>query len=196
MPRQHLSHLYSTVIMLALRVKRIRAELTSWLAMSTTLKVSNGDLFIDSVLGQPQLIAGVEKCSQDIACVLMTEYIQSTRHADSMPRAFGSELATLNTPVQYSGLIGRPMVQRKIQEAIQRLEDLQNKDPYITDDEKIKGITKLNVQQLSDGDFVYWLECEVQSGNTTPSVTNLTPVSLDHQFPLTSGIATSVRNAR
>ena len=163
--------------------------------MSTTLKISNGDIYIDPVLGQSQTVSGVTKCSQDIAAVLMTDLIQKNRSGQALPRAYGSELATLTTPAQYSGLIGRPMVQRKIQEAVQRLEDLQNQDPAVTADEKIKTISKLTVQQLgTGGDFIYWLEVQVSSGSTTPPITNLQATQLDHQFPLTSGISSAKRN--
>lgn len=162
--------------------------------MSTTLKISNGDIDIDSVLGQAKTIDGVVKCSQDIAAVLMTDMRQSNRSGQQLPRAYGNELATLKTPLKYSGLIGKPLVSRKIQEAVQRLEDLQTKDPNITADEKIKTISKLIVEGLNSTDFIYWLEVQVSSGNTTPSISNLEAVKLDQQFSMTSGIPGTVRN--
>ncbi len=156
--------------------------------MSTTLKYANGDLFIDQVTGKARTVTDIEKCAQDIAQVLMTNKKQpANRATKAFPMAYGSELATIEQPTFFSGLIGKPMVARKIQEAVQSLMDLQDIDPNITDGEKIDHIGRLIVETYGPTDYLYFIECVVKAGATTPAVTNLQAIAVDHQFPMTSG---------
>ncbi len=157
--------------------------------MSETLKVSNGDLFIDPVTGRFALIDGPEKAGQDVAECLMTLVKQSNRSGAVFPRNYGSELATIGTsaPTLYGGAIGKPLVAAKVQEAISRLQSAQGSDPNITDNERITAIQQLLVEQTGQADFVYYLQLGLASGDLA-EVTSLTPTALDHQFPLTGGL--------
>lgn len=159
--------------------------------MSSTLKISNGDIEIDAVTGMAAKVSGIEKCSQDMANVLMTERNQPAqkRTTSTLPRAYGSELATLNVPVFFSGL-GEPLVSRKIQEAVQSLMAMQASDPNVTDDERISDIVRLVVQAIGYDDFLYFVQVRVASGQTSPPAHNLEAAKLDHQFPVTSGVVT------
>lgn len=156
--------------------------------MSTTIKISNGDIDIDEVTGGATLITGVNKCGQDSANVLMLNRKQTNRSGKLFRRAYGNELASLQTPTFFSGVIGKPLVAQKIQEAVQSLIDLQDVDPNITDDEHIDHIGKLMVESLDVTDYIYFVELIVRSGNTSPAVSNLEAVKLDHQFAMTSGV--------
>jgi hypothetical protein len=155
--------------------------------MSTTLKVSNGDLDINEVTGMPSLISGVDKCSQDVAEVLMIDRKQTNRSGRAFRRAYGNELASLQTPMFFSGLVGKPLVARKVQEAIQSLIDMQDQDQNVTDDEHIDNIGRLMVEALDTTDFIYFVEVFVRSGSTVPPVSNLQEVKLNHQFALSGG---------
>ena len=155
--------------------------------MSTTLKVSNGDLDIDEVTGMATVIEGTTKCAQDVANVLMTELIQKNRSGTTFRRSYGSELATLQTPTFFSGTIGKPLVSRKIQEAIHTLIDLQSLDGNVTDDEAIDHIGRLIVEALDVTDYIYFVEVFVRSSAPVPPISNLEAVKLDHQFALSSG---------
>lgn len=154
--------------------------------MSTTLKMADGDLFVDQVTGRPRAISGVEKCVQDVAEVLMTALNQSGRAGRLFPRAYGSELATLDGPTRFSGILGKPLVARKVQEAINRLIDLQEQDPYLTGAEHIVAISRLIVEQFSTTDFAYFVQVDVADGRATDTVTNLGAIALNHQFPVSS----------
>ena len=156
--------------------------------MSSTLKWSNGDIDISAVTGQPTVITGVEKCAQDVAEVMMLDRKQTNASSAAFPRAYGNKLASIETPVFFSGLIGKPLVSRKIQEAIQTLIDAQNNDPNITPDEHIINISRLLVESLNVTDYIYFVEVTVESGSPVPGVSNLEATKLDHQFALTSGI--------
>jgi len=159
--------------------------------MSSTLKVSNGDLYIDEVTGQPSLIDGVEKCSQDVAEVLMTDLLQKNRSGLTFRRSYGSELASLNTPTFFSGNFGKPLVGRKIQEAIQTLIEMQGLDSNVTDDERIDRIGRLAVEAIDASSYIYFVEVIVKSESPVPSVSNLEAVKLDHQFALPSAMVGS-----
>lgn len=158
--------------------------------MSTTLKISNGDIDIDEVTGAATEITGVDKAGQDVANVLMIDRIQpkTSRSAAAFRRTYGNELASLQTPTFFSGAVGKPLVAQKIQEAIQSLIDLQDVDPSITDDEHIDHIGRLLVESLDITDYIYFVEVIVRSGNTSPAVSNLQAVKLDHQFAMTGGV--------
>jgi hypothetical protein len=154
--------------------------------MSTTLKMADGDLFIDVVTGRPKTIAGVEKCVQDVAEVLMTSLSQPGRAGRLFPRAYGSELATLDGPSRFGGLLGRPLVARKVQEAINRLIDLQESDPYLTAAEHIVAIRRLIVEQFGATDYAYFVQVDVADSSATQTVSNLGAIALNHQFPVGS----------
>lgn len=166
--------------------------------MSTTLKISNGDIDIDQVTGAASVINGVDKCSQDVAEVLMIDRIQpkTSRSAAAFKRSYGNELASLQAPTFFSGVVGKPLVAQKIQEAIQSLIELQDADPNIDDAEHIDHIGRLLVEQLDVTDYIYFLEVVVRSGGTVPTVTNLSAVKLEHQYAMTSGAVDVPDNAQ
>jgi len=138
--------------------------------MSTTLRVFDGDIFLNSA-GRSESISGADKATQDIAEVLMTPL-------DSA-RDYGSELADLNIPAAVEVFVGKSLVSRKIDEAIQRLKHLQEKDPYATDDETIDSINKLIVDSMGSGDFVFWVSVWLKNRQSTSD--SILSVSLRHQ---------------
>jgi hypothetical protein len=160
--------------------------------MSTTLRVVNGDIWISPNTGQPEVISGMAKCSQDLAESLMTQYPQpaGNRSAEAFSRAYGSELASIDTPPFYVGITGKPLISKKIQESIQRLQIMQQSDPSVTSDEKIESINQIAVEQFNLTDYFYFVRVLVQSGSFVDA-NNLTPVQLDHQFPFSSDVSSA-----
>lgn len=152
--------------------------------MSTTIKISDGDIDINNVTGKATLVRDSAKCSQDVANVMMLD-----RSQPNVPfkRAYGNELASLQNPVFFSGLVGKPLVGQKIQEAIQSLMDFQDADPNITPSEHIDHINRLTVDQFGVTDFIFYVEVAVKSGDTIPPVSNIEAVRLNQQFPMSSG---------
>ena len=147
----------------------------------------NGDLFIDSGTGKSQTITGPEKCSQDIGEVLLTLLIpeKSSRSYTAFGRDYGSELPYIQAPMQFSGLVGRPLISKKIEESITRLKQFQHKDTQSTSDERIAKITQLNVQQRNTTDFIFNLVVELEGG-TAVQLQKMSPASFDHLMIRTS----------
>lgn len=137
--------------------------------MSTTIRMADGDIYINSA-GRSETIEGTDKCSQDIAEVLMTEVAE---------RDFGSELASLTIPEPVQVFAGRALISKKVDEAIQRLRRMQQQDPYITADEQIERISRLVVEQFGPTDYVFWVNVVLR--NTTVTSDQLLGVSLRHQ---------------
>lgn len=158
--------------------------------MSETFRISDGDLWVDPVTGRLALIDGIEKCSQDIAEAIMVDSQQSNRSGVAFSRPLGSELARVGTerPLLFGGVIGKPMVAKKVQEALVRLQTMQGRDPNITPEERIASISRLVVEALNVTDYIFFVECMVESGDRAIAH-NLRPTSLNHQFPMTGGVA-------
>lgn len=156
--------------------------------MSTTLKISDGDIDIDQVTGLSTVISGPEKTSQDVANVLMINRRQpsSSRSATAFNRAYGNEIADLKTPTLFGNIIGKSLVAQKIQEAIRSLMELQDSDPNITDDERIQTIGRMIVESTGATDYIYYVET-ILKGSTRAQTSNLKAVRLEHQYALTSG---------
>lgn len=138
--------------------------------MSTTIRMADGDLFINSA-GRAETISGADKASQDTAESLLTPL-------DGL-RDFGSELADLNVPEPVRVFAGRAIISKKVDEAIQRLIRLQNSDTQSTADERIEKINRIIVNQINGTDFVFWVSLLLE--DQTVLSDQLLGVSLRHQ---------------
>lgn len=143
--------------------------------------MADGDIAISDSTGKPQLISGAAKASQDLAEILLTPLVPDVQNRSSVafPKDYGSELASLATPVQFGGLVGRPLVTAKISECVTRLQNLQKLNPQTTSDELIESISRLLVDAVNPTDFIFFLEVNLATG-TTVELSKLTPVKLDH----------------
>ena len=141
----------------------------------------NGDLFIDVSTGKSQTLTGPEKCSQDLGEVLLTLLIpeKESRSYTAFSRDYGSELPYIQTPMQFSGVVGIPIISKKIAEAVSRLQQSQKRDPNSTPDERIDSITRLAVEQRGTNDFLFFLEV-VLEGGTALQIQKMSPTHLDH----------------
>lgn len=138
--------------------------------MSTTLRMADGDIFINSA-GRAETVTGANKSSQDIAEVLLTPL-------DGL-RDYGSELQDLNVPEPVRVFAGRALISKKVDEAIQRLIRSQQRDTESTADERIDRINRLIVEQINGTDFVFWVSVLLE--DDTVLTDQLLGVSLRHQ---------------
>jgi hypothetical protein len=138
--------------------------------MSTTIRMADGDLYINSA-GRAETITGADKAAQDLAEVFMTPL-------DGL-RDYGSELASLDIPPQISVFAGKALLSKKVDEAVQRLKRKQEADSYVTDDELIESINRLVIDQFGPGDFVFWVSVLLR--DQTVSNDQVLAVSLRHQ---------------
>lgn len=138
--------------------------------MSTTLRMADGDLFINSA-GRAETVTGANKAAQDIAEVLLTPL-------DGL-RDYGSELQDLNVPEPVRIFAGRALISKKVDEAIQRLIRFQQRDTQSTADERISRINRLIVEQINASDFVFWVSTMLE--DETVLTEQLLGVSLRHQ---------------
>lgn len=130
--------------------------------MSKTLKISNGDIVISSVTGRPVTISGIDKLKQDII-EFFTIYIQ--------PSGFGSGLEQLIGATDTSDMIVS-MADRQIRMGIEEFINIQRSDvtTYRSSDEKILGVTFINVQKDSEDPTKYYFIVNIvtESGKQVP----------------------------
>lgn len=138
--------------------------------MSVTLRMADGDLFINSA-GRAEEVSGADKTAQDLAEVLMTPL-------DPL-RSYGSELADLSIPQPVSLFVGKALISKKVDEAIQRLKRMQERDPYAGPDERIDKINRLLVEEIESREFIFWVN--VLLVDKTIIGNRILAVSLRHQ---------------
>lgn len=136
--------------------------------MSTTLRMADGDILINSA-GRAETVTGADKCAQDIAEVLMTP----------LQNGYGSELADIDVPEPVRTFVGKGIVSKKVDEALQRLIRLQRADLQSTPDERIDRVERIVVEQIGATDFVFWVSAFVEDSTVVPE--QLLGVSLRHQ---------------
>lgn len=143
--------------------------------MSTTLKMVDGDLAVDSG-GRHLSISGAEKVSQDIAESLLNNY------DPEFPSYFnGSTLFAINEdPTANNDLGIQQAIHTAVEESISRLQGLQDLDPYVDDAERIDDILDLDVRKHGSTTWSFFLLTQVDTEEQIP--TNFT-VSLLNQLP-------------
>jgi hypothetical protein len=138
--------------------------------MSRTIKFQDGDILIPSS-GRPYLIDGSEKCEQDLAWQLMTEYNGEE----------GSEIAAVDRPVYATRQILISLIRQKVADAVSRLQNLQeDRIDQMTANELIQEIIALDVWQVEGLDFAFYVAVETEGGG---SVDRGYTIGLGHQFP-------------
>jgi len=139
--------------------------------MSKTIKFQNGDILIPST-GRPYYIEGREKCEQDVAWQLMTEYDGTSEE--------GSEIAAVDKPVYATRQILESLIRQKVADAIVRLQRLQqerlDQNPKA---ELIKRISDLDVWQVEGLNFAFYVALETEAGG---AVDKGYTIGLGHQF--------------
>ncbi len=150
--------------------------------MASTIRIDDGDIFIDQNTGQTEMLSGPQKTAQDLANALLTVLAPRTpnRSSRELTRQYGSEVADLAAAPKVSGRLGNALIAKKIAECINRLAQQQRQDPRTTPDEQIARITTLRVEPISPTDFIYAVEVELQSGSKVARKV-LVETKLDHQ---------------
>ena len=143
--------------------------------MSITLKMANGDLVTDST-GRHLNIEGAEKLAQDIAEALLNNF------DPEFPTYYnGSELFRLTSdPIVKNVVLLQERIQSMVHEAIDRLIDQQDLDPYADDEERIDQIERLDVRKVADLTWAFMLIVVNQSDEPIPTAFS---VDLLHQLP-------------
>ena len=128
--------------------------------MSVTLKMANGDLYVDAA-GRYIAIEGIEKCAQDIA-----ESLLNNRDPDFPEWFNGSELYRL-TNGEYlrtmSYMQPEELIHTYVEEAVDRLVELQDFDAYVDEDESIVEIALLDVRSIGNLTYAFFLVCLTDS---------------------------------
>jgi hypothetical protein len=153
--------------------------------MSKTLKMARGDLYINPNTGFSETVEGPQKASQDLAEILLTpskpSYESRAFVAFRKYTPYGFDLATIQVPYLYSGVLGKGIVTKKVAEAVNRLQSMQRSDLHSTDDERIDAIDDIDVTQLSANDFYFLLKVKLESAAVVAA--DILPVDLTHQMP-------------
>lgn len=137
--------------------------------MSTTLKVSSGDLVVDHNTGQLSTIDSIEKGSQDVARHLLTAY-----------NAFfdeGNELIGINVDTSVVGLTDALAVQF-IMSCLTRLII---KQQLANDEQRIIKVTNIKTRKVDLTTLVFLVDVLYENGTTSrvANLLNLAPTELN-----------------
>jgi len=141
--------------------------------MSSTLRKTNGDLFIDHETGRPEVVSGATKVDQELADLYLSVY--------DPVRNWGSSLSLSqlrNTALEQA----RAVMFLRLQQANDRILYKQSDDKYLTDDEKISGFSMSEVLiDVQSQAIVFFTAADV--GNTSVEKIigqDFKPTSLKH----------------
>ena len=140
--------------------------------MSITLKMVNGDLATDSA-GRHLSIEGAEKLAQDLAESLLNNF------DPEFPDYFnGSELFRIQQdPIVNNIVLVQERIRTNVQEAVERLIDLQDLDPYAEDEERIDIIDRIDVQKVGSLSYAFFLLVINQSTEPIPAAFEISLLS-------------------
>lgn len=126
--------------------------------MSKTLRVANGDWYIDS-RGRPAYIEEREKAAQDTACVLLQKL-----YADG---SWGSELHRVEEGTIVDTINAhKALIQTLVSEAVERLMALQEQEEDIPDLEKIASYVVTVQRQVGRSlSYAYYLEIDTEGSD-------------------------------
>ena len=142
--------------------------------MSTTLRKSNGDLYLDPETGRPEEITGASKVDQELADLYLT-YFDSVRN-------WGSSLSLTQLGNNSSLESARTILFLRLQQANDRLLAKQSRDKNLTTEEKITGFSMSEVLiDYANQAIVFFSAADV--GDTTVEKVmgqDFKPTSLKH----------------
>lgn len=128
--------------------------------MSQTIGFKDGDFFVRPN-GQLLLIQDTDKGESDLVEAFLTPYLDD--------EGYGNELYRLVGQVPAAGMLLESQVGMMVERCYERFHELQQQDPYLTDDENIAEIVNLNVQELELGSFLYSFTAHTASGDVIGS---------------------------
>jgi hypothetical protein len=129
--------------------------------MSITIKMAAGDMVL-LPQGQFQEIEGLEKSTQDLGEGLLNNYDPH----DPPWYVTGSELYQIDRDTVSYNLAGIPaLIQEMVSDAVYRLMEVQQEDPYVDDDELIVDMRSNNVWPASSTgmSWAFYVACITDS---------------------------------
>ena len=145
--------------------------------MSITIKCDDGDIMV-STGGTFIIVGGMQKCAQDIAESLLNNW-----DPDVLSWYNGSELYTVAEDPASLGLIGaEERIRYSVEDAILRLQDLQQADDEADEDEIIEEIRTLMVQKVGFMTYGFYLGVITASEEFVPQDFF---INLSQQLPTT-----------
>ncbi len=131
--------------------------------MSYTIKCDDGDLVTNSS-NSYVVIGNVEKCAQDTAESLLNNW-----DSDLELYYNGSELYLIDdAPAQFATLGMDTFIQSTVEDAVNRLIDLQDEDDYVDEAEKIYEIRDLTVEPIGNLSWYFFLYLVTESDEYVP----------------------------
>lgn len=147
--------------------------------MSVTLKMAAGDILVDAA-GQVGTVYGIEKCNQDIAETLLDNYDPF----DPPWYTTGSEFYLIDQQIYAYSQIGiRTTIIDMASGAMERLKQAQEDDPYVDDEELISEIRTINVWQIGELSWAFYVLAITDSDD---------PVDLGFDIDLTQQLPVGV----
>ena len=121
--------------------------------MSVTIGVRNGDWDFDTY-GSMVRVQGPDKCSQDLAEILLSTYNPATNRGTNITPGFVPPIGA------------KAFIAAELTQAVETLESLQHADTASTPDERIADIDTLTVTAMPDKtSFKYYLAVKTETGN-------------------------------
>lgn len=145
--------------------------------MSVTLKMADGDLFINPETGRSEIISGPSKVDQELAELYLTDY-------DSY-RNWGSELGMESFVGQLLPAQLQSMLYLRVSQANNRILLKQDNDPTLSPEEMITGFSRVDVDQdLANAAGYFLVAAEVGDNVVFQTVkVDYRPTSLRHIIP-------------
>lgn len=143
--------------------------------MSYTLKCDDGDLMVDAA-GRFFIVQGIEKCAQDVAESLLNNW-----DPEDITWFNGSEIYLIDAdPRALDAISAEERIRLAVEEAIERLIDLQDDDDYADVDEIISEIRELWVRKLGGVSYGFFVKVVTESEDFAPLGFSIT---LNQQLP-------------
>jgi len=131
--------------------------------LSNTLKCDNGDLMV-APAGRFLIVTGIEKCAQDMAESLLNSWDPEEDQWYN-----GSELFLIGgDPSSLDAISAEERIRSVVEDAIDRLIDLQEDDNYVDLDEKIEEVRELWVRSLGNSTYGFFLRAITESEENVP----------------------------
>ena len=151
--------------------------------MSYTIKCDDGDFIMDSA-GRYVMASGQEKLAQDIAESLLNNY-----DPDFPTYYNGSQLYIVDqSPSLISTIGAEEFIRSTVEDAIDRLRNLQDEDDYLEESERIDHISELTVNKVGPMSYTFYLrviaadESDVPIEPFTITLRQQLPASLDKEY--------------
>lgn len=138
--------------------------------MSQTFQVSDGHVVFSASTGQPVMISGERKCSQDLAECLLQNFSTTQQYGSYL-----NNIVSNNIPGATELLVSH-----YVADAVSVLDQIQQQDPYCTADEKVNDIISLITTPVQNGICGYFVQVSTVSGQSASA--GALPTSLNQQW--------------